>query len=326
MASTMTHLDSKFDPFSITLSNGGTLTGIAHIPPNSATTPPFYPLMVGIHGGSCTAHNYDIDSKHTASLASAAFGIPFVAFNRPNYKDSATFLPLQEGTTYLQTEGKWEHELIFPALWEHFGKPNGCTAIVATCHSMAVPGAIIAGALYSQDASPKYPLAGLIFSGYGTRRIDRTKELTPPPGTPPPGRDFSYLPEVKQVLMLSDPKLNCYDPEVAKQMSIQDHNMMTAELIDLVALWFTYWKKYADEVKVPILYALGEHDWLWQGTTEHVQDFMRCFPKSERVQGGLVAGGPHALEWWWGSKAWYARCFGWGSEVCTGWALKKERR
>jgi pimeloyl-ACP methyl ester carboxylesterase len=139
-------------------------------------------------------------------------------------------------------------------------------------------------------------------SGYGTQRVDRTKELTPPPGTPPPGRDFDFVPEVKQALMLSDPKVNCYDPEVAKQMPVQEHTMMTDELIDLNALWFTYWKKYADEVKVPILYALGEHDWLWHGNKEHAQDFLGCFPKSKRVEGGVVAGAPHTLQWWWGSK------------------------
>jgi hypothetical protein len=53
---------------------------------------------------------------------------------------------------------------------------------------------------------------------------------------PPPGRDFGLVPEVKQVLMLSDPKLDCYDPEVVKQMAVQEHNMMTDELIDLSAL------------------------------------------------------------------------------------------
>ena len=74
--------------------------------------------------------------------------------------------------------------------------------------------------------------------------------------------------------MLSDPKLQCYDPEVVKQMLVQDHNMMTDELIDLNALWFTYWQKCADEVTVPILYALGEHDWLWHGNKEHAQEFM----------------------------------------------------
>lgn len=50
--------------------------------------------------------------------------------------------------------------------------------------------------------------------------------------------------------------------------------MMTDELIDLNALWFTYWKKCAGEVTVPILYALGEHDWLWHGNKEHAQEFM----------------------------------------------------
>lgn len=53
---------------------------------------------------------------------------------------------------------------------------------------------------------------------------------------PPPSRDIGFAPEVKQVLMLSDPKLQCYDPEVVKQMLVQDHNMMTDELIDLNAL------------------------------------------------------------------------------------------
>lgn len=322
----MTHPGSKFQPFSLPLSNGGIVTGISHIPPRSAISTKYFPLMVGIHGGTCTAHNYDVDEKHTASLASAALSIPFVAFNRPNYKDSAKFLPLREGTTYLQEDGKWEHELIFPALWEHFGKPNGCTAIVPICHSLAVPGAIVAAALYAQDSMSQYPLAGLIFSGYGSRRIDRSTEFTPPPGTPQPGRDFGFPREIKEPLMLSDAKLNCYDPEVLKQMSVQDVNMMTDESTDLNGPWWTYWRTYAEQIKSPILYALGEHDWLWYGTTEHLQEFMSCFPKSERVEGGIVAGAPHALEWWWGSHAWYVRCFGWGSEVCTSLGLNKEKR
>jgi hypothetical protein len=91
---------------------------------------------------------------------------------------------------------------------------------------MAVPGAIIAASLYSQDVTLRSPLAGLVFSGYGTQRIGRTKELTPRPGTPSPSRDIGFAPEVKQVLTPSDPKLQCYDPEVVKQKLVQDHNIM----------------------------------------------------------------------------------------------------
>lgn len=98
MASTMVHPESKFKPFSITR---GTLTDIAHTLTKSENTPLFCPLMAGIQGGSCTVNYCDFDSKHAASLASVALGIPFVAFNRPSYKDSATFLSPHKGTTCL---------------------------------------------------------------------------------------------------------------------------------------------------------------------------------------------------------------------------------
>jgi hypothetical protein len=126
---------------------------------------------------------------------------------------------------------------------------------------------------------------------------------------PPPGRDFGLVREVKQVLILSDAKLNCYDLEVVKQMAVQEHNMMTDKLIDLSALYFTYWTQYVDEVTVPMLCALGEHDWLWHGNKEHAQDFVVHFPNSARIE-GIVASGSHTLEWWRGSRGWFARCFG----------------
>ena len=321
----MTHPDSKFTAFTLTLPNGGQLTGIQHLPSAaSSAPPPFKPLMVGIHGGACTCHTYDVDARHTASLTSAGLEIPFVAFNRPNYEDTTSFLPLKEGTTYLQEEAKWWHEQILPTLWTEFGKPNHCTGIVTICHSMAVPGMIITAATHAQDPSPKYPLAGIILSGYGTRRHDRMVELAPPGHPPPSGREVDFPPGVMQILMLSDPSLKCYDPAVLKQIPVQIKRMMTDELIDLVALWFTYWRQYSDNVRVPVLYALGEHDWLWEGNDDPVKEFMAAFPKSERVEGGVVLGAPHALEWWWGSQGWYARCFGWGVEVCTNMGLKQD--
>jgi len=84
---------------------------------------------------------------------------------------------------------------------------------------MAVTGAVIAASLYSQDVTPTSPLAGLVFSGYGTQRIDRMKEVTPRPGTPPAETQATRL-KSRMVPMLSDPKLQCYDPEVMKQMLV----------------------------------------------------------------------------------------------------------
>jgi hypothetical protein len=53
---------------------------------------------------------------------------------------------------------------------------------------------------------------------------------------PPPGRDIGFAPEVKQALMPSDPKPQCYGPEVVKQMLVQGHNMMADKPIDLNVL------------------------------------------------------------------------------------------
>jgi hypothetical protein len=282
--------------------------------------------MVGIHGGTCTAHNFDVDAKHTASLSSSAFGIPFVAFNRPSYQDSSPILPLPEDTTYLQEEGKWNHEYIFPALWDTFGAPNDCTGIVTLSHSMAVPGTIIAAANYAKDPSPKYPLAGIILSGHGNPpRWRNREELAPALGSPPPPDKIRFPYELKRDLMLSEPDLRTHDAVVLQQLSVQDTFVLKEEIYDLTVLWVAYWRQYSDEIRVPILYALGQYDWLWDGTREHVEEFASCFPNSARVDAGLVAGAPHALEWWWGSQAWYARCFGWGAEVATSLAVKQKQ-
>ena len=219
--------------------------------------------MVGLHGGSCTAHQLRRRLKAHCLSRFRRLGIPFVAFNRPDYKTRLPFC-LDRGNDLFTAEGKWGHDLTFPALWERFGKPNGCTGIVAIRDSMAVPVAIIAASLYSQECDADDSARGL-----GIFRIrDVThrsyEELALHPGTPP-GRDTGFVPEVKQGPDVERPKLQCFDPEVVKQMLVQDHNMTTDELIDLNALWFTYWKKCADEVTVPIcmlLVSMRKRSWV----------------------------------------------------------------
>jgi hypothetical protein len=61
------------------------------------------------------------------------------------------------------------------------------------------------------------------------------------------------------------------------------------------------------------------------GKKEHAQDFVVHFPNSARIEEGIVAGGPHTLEWWRGSRGWSARGFGGGSEIGTGLGQKNGR-
>ena len=100
--SSITNHNTKFKPFSLTISNGAKISGIVYIPPAGSFISLHKPLLVGIHGGTCTCHNYDIDEAHTASTFAAATGMPFVAFNRPGYADSSTLLPLPPSTSYCQ--------------------------------------------------------------------------------------------------------------------------------------------------------------------------------------------------------------------------------
>jgi hypothetical protein len=324
----VTNHSTKFSPFSLDLNNGGKISGISYIPPSDTFKSPNRPLLVAIHGGTCTCHNYDIDTEHTASRLSSVMGIPFVAFNRPGYVDSSTILPLPPSTTYCQEEGRQFHSNILPALWEEFGLPNACTGLVVICHSMAVLGGIVMGGLYARDPAPRYPLAGLILSGLGTRPVahDQTPSVdgapSSDPSTPPPAE--MYFPaEVKRDLMFSEAKWKCVDPALAPLLEAQSTYMLLEEFVDLRTQWATYRASYSQDVEVPILYALGERDWLWEASKETLAEFAALFPKCPRFDASLVLDASHALEWSHVDQGWYARCFGFAVEVCGSQGIRK---
>lgn len=321
-----TNPSTKFTPFSLALGNGAVVTGIAHVPPIASTTyMKSKPLIIGVHGATCTAQNFDISPDYTASLISTALCVPFVAFNRPGYAGSSPLAPNNEATSYLREDGSWEHNFILPALWNHFGVTNNCNGIVLLSHSMGVPGSIVAAALWSREISPKYPLRGLILSGFGVETFwtDQAALRGSPDNTMSSKLTFPIA--VKETLMLSDASLRCAEPEVRSLVGLQTVPMQRDELIDMASMWPNYWRTYAESVGVPILYAVGEHDWLWKGTKELVNEFGSCFPKCPRFEGGVVQGAPHALEWSSVSSGWYARCFGWAMEVTT-YPPRRERR
>ena len=307
--------DSNFVPFTLPLANHAVVTGIAHIPQRTTPlTPRLCPLVVGIHGGSCTAHHFDIDNEHTASLASLATGIPFVAFNRPWYAGSTKF-DLSDEESFFEVSAYWMHHYIFPELWAHFGQPNGYTAMVTSSHSMATPQSIIAAALYASDDAPKYPLAGIILSGTGTRpRLHPELQL---PWHGSSTDHIVYSPAVKQMLMLSEAHLKCHVAGIETRLAEQSVPMPRAEVIALRGRWVRHRSNYAAKVRVPVMYAVGEHDWLISGTREAAEEFGALFKSCHFFTGGTVPKAPHALEWSHASNGWYLRCFAWAIEVCS---------
>ena len=153
--------------FKLSLSNNAVVTGLVSLPSRETSSSPFpIPLIVAIHGGSYSASYFFADDQHSAAPLVSALQVPFLAIDRPGYKDSTPIPPVPEGSTYLQELGKYLHHEILPALWDRYASDAGASCLVLMAHSIGSPGAIVAAALNAE--SNLYPLAGLIVSGYGS--------------------------------------------------------------------------------------------------------------------------------------------------------------
>ncbi|CEJ89756.1 hypothetical protein VHEMI05581 [[Torrubiella] hemipterigena] len=344
-----TNLVTKFQPFSLTLANGANLTGILYLPSESSATSnsSAKPLVVGIHGATCSAYTWDVSPTYTASNPSDMFGVPFVAFNRPNFLDSsgwvidraATEVQFDQpaaGDGYFAEEARWFHEYIFPALWTKFAVPNGCTSIVTTSHSMSVPPTVIAAGLYASAATrdqPAYTWAGIIISGFGIEATEirtqksaalATNELTP--DDIPLGQDVTvhtppFKTTDKQDLMLGPSELT--ESSLRALISKQTTPFLQGEIMDMIGVWPNKATAYKALVRLPVLYGLGSHDWIWRAERRTVDEFLKGFTASERVEGAVVQGAGHAIELSPVNAGWWARMFGWAMEVAGGLEVQK---
>lgn len=306
--------ESKFETFAVTLPNRMNISGIYYNPPKIKTSTPFRPLIILIHGGTCTAHNFDVSPTNTASLEADNLAIPVVSINRPRYLDS-TPLTVPEGSTYHQELGNIiYHQQLLPMLWEKFGKSEDCSSMVLLGHSMACPGIIVAAGLYADDKSPKYPLSGIVLSGWGSRTTDFKVKI-------PEARAEKL--RWKELIMLTSPDRDLVDASVLPCISLQDHSIHLEEGEEVWSgHWLANWRKYSDRIRVPMMFGVGEHDVLWQGNVQHVKEYETMFPNCERFDGSVVFGAPHAIEWSYMASGWYARCFGFASEVATSHGLR----
>ncbi|KAH8899155.1 hypothetical protein GQ53DRAFT_742224 [Thozetella sp. PMI_491] len=297
------------ETFTHTVTGGATVTGRYHIPallPAPAVgAKTSRALVVALHGGSYSSLYFDVDANHTASIASDALSIPVVALNRPGYDGSTFPDSAPEDGNYAELYADWLHTAALPAVWDKFGAPNECTAVVLLCHSLASTGAVTAAATYA-DAAPeqrRYPLAGLIMSGWGSI-LDK----------PPPSIDLFTAVASRDALMLppgtADPAIYAHTERLMRPLPPTE---MTA-----MAAWLPRWRtEWAPRVRVPVMLGMADKDALWPGTDEHVRDWIAAFSGSPRVEGSVLRGAPHNLEMSLWSRGWYARCFGFAYECAV---------
>jgi len=307
------------EAFKLTLPNGAPLTGIANIPSRSSVPgTPYRPLLIGIHGGTYKSTYFDVNETISAKPTSDSLAIPFVAFDRPDYGGTGSVLPIPEGSSFFNEWGLWLHRYILPTLWDKFGKPSDCTAMVLLCHSLGAPGAIVAAAMHADEeqatGKAPYPLAGLIMSGWGSIPMDTSppNQATDPP--PPPKADEKevFPPAARQRLIppgTADPALYEHADRLGQPMPV-------VERAHIATKWLPEWReRWAAKVRVPLMYALAEREALWPSSREHVADFTAAFPAARRVDATFLRGAPHNIEQSYWGPGWYARCFGFAMEV-----------
>ncbi|KAL8795698.1 MAG: hypothetical protein Q9195_001936 [Heterodermia aff. obscurata] len=310
------------EPFKVSLSNNAVVTGLASLPSRQESSSPFpVPLIVAIHGGTYSASYFFADDQHSALPVASALQVPFIAINRPGYKDSTPIPAVPEDSSYLQEVGKYLHHEILPALWKRYASDVGASCFVLLTHSLGSPPAIVAAALNA--GSNLYPLAGLIMSGFGS-------ELNKGPGfyaqlemlkSNPPTITFPI--EFKDPVMFGMPEEGMADLSIYKQTAALQSEVPTGEISDALTQWLDYWTKYAAEVSVPVMYGLADGDKLWRASEQYVRDFVTAFEKSPRVESGIILGSAHCTELCKVSRGWYARAFGFAMECAVAKELKR---
>ncbi|KIX95522.1 uncharacterized protein Z520_08642 [Fonsecaea multimorphosa CBS 102226] len=310
------------EPFLLTLSNDARLSGFCSIPGKTTTTPRYRPLIVALHGGSYTSKYFDAVPEHSGGTISGTTGVPFVAIDRPGYRESSSLPAVPHGSTFAQEEGKYLHQYILPKIWEEYGVPSGASSLVVMGHSLGCSPCVVAAALHSQEAEPQYPWVGMILSGRGIvsafTQAQGEEQLAR-------GRQLGYIeypPGVKDFLMFSDPKLGLASAEIRRISEEITHRAPFGEFEDRRLHWDHYWKGYAKQVKIPVVTAIGERDALFQASQQDIEEFAGAFSNSPKVEAVLVANAPHCLELSHWGPAWLLRCFGFAIECATSAALQ----
>ncbi|KAF4955266.1 hypothetical protein FSARC_11898 [Fusarium sarcochroum] len=302
-------------PFQLTLSNNGTVTGLRSVPQHLEQSRNQRPLIVGIHGGCYDSKYFDATPNYSASTFSSFFRVPFAAIDRPSYGGTSSILPVPDGSDFHQETGIWLHRYIIPKLWTEFGQPNHCNGVVLLCHSLGVMGGIIMATLHAQDDAPLYPLGGLIASGMGhTQSVSMRSNLV----TPQQEGHLEFAPDVKDAVMF---KSGTVAAEVLDQTERLNAPAPLAETSTFPTVWLPIWKdKWAAQVASPIMFSLVDDDPFFVSDEEELKGCLEAFRKSARVDGSLIRGAPHCAELSYWSQGWYARCFGFALECAAGFS------
>ena len=238
-----------------------------------------HPLIVAIHGGTYSGKYFDLKG-HSLLDRAAANGILAVAVDRPHYGSSVGVAP-SDGS--IMSSALAVNDAI-SELWSE--RAECAKGVFLVGHSIGGAISILIAAM-----DRHWPLLGIAISGVGLRSPDSVVEQW---RGLPPLESIEVPAEVKDALM--------YGPEGSYLQSVRalaheaDFPTPRQELIDIAFEWPRRVREVAPMVDVPIHYRQSEFDNLWVVDQTEVAAFKALFTKSPLVDGELMRGVGHNID------------------------------
>ncbi|EED19178.1 conserved hypothetical protein [Talaromyces stipitatus ATCC 10500] len=327
------------EKFTIKLDSGQKVTG-RHCLPNtdrSSSGQTARPLIVCVHGASYDSEYFDANADYSWSVLANAFNVPIVAIDRPDYGGS-TEVPNQndpgnaDTTTPTQRQARYLESTVLPRIWNEFGLTSGASSMVIVGHSVGGMVGIETAAAHATQTTSLYPLSGLVISGIGCvqRKVESDKQspnhdngekkaqepVLPAKKT----RYITFEITRKNSTMLDftadkSPAGLLISPDILQVTEQLNRPAPLAELIDVAQLWRSYWRREAEQVNVPVFYALTEVDPWFDSSNKSVSEFAGGFTSSPKVMHGCVPRAPHCIELSLQAKGWMLQCGGFALET-----------
>ncbi|KAE8422244.1 hypothetical protein BDV36DRAFT_311363 [Aspergillus pseudocaelatus] len=263
-------------------------------------------------GRSYDAVYFDIDSQHSVARVSQALEVPVISISRPSYGGSTSLATIADGRSTGEQQGQYLNTTILPAIWKKFGSLSGATSVVLLAPSIGPMVATVVDGCHI--GTEGYPLAGLITSGIGVEHVVQSRQQMIQllrSQTDPILLDT----KPKDVVMLHLPHKALVDPAVCLHTERLNKPVPSAELHDINLIWLEHWRKYSTAIQIPLMYGLGEFGGLWS-----------AFPRSPRVECGIVPIAPPCIEMSFQGTGWLYRCFGFACECAVSQGLLSESR
>lgn len=248
-----------------------------------------FPLLVCLPGGSYSGAYFDIPGHSLLNRADDA-GIDAIALDRPNYGASDSLGPHE--TTFAANADLLDAAIT--ALWDRLG--GRYPGVVLIGHSI---GGAIAIHIAANPARP-WPLAGLSISGIGTVPPEHVGAAW---DSMPDGIPVTFQPEQRRAFMYGPD--GTFETDVIARASVAAQPVPLEELREVVGGWLTDFPSLAPEVRVPVHYALAEHDGLWVVSESNIAAFTNAFANAATVDGRCHLGVGHNIDHHISSIGWH---------------------